>query len=63
MDEKPLPEKVSLTIHLSADVAKRLMATAEARKRSAADLAAELLDNNLPRLRADQSPKGKIPYM
>ena len=54
-------EKIPLTIHLSADVAKRLKLAAEARKRSAADLAADLLDRHLPRPQTG-GPKNSIPY-
>ena len=42
-------EKIPLTVYLSPDVAKRLKAAAEAQKRPAADLAADLLDRYLPR--------------
>ena len=49
MSEPQPPEKIPLTIYLSADVAGRLKLAAEARKRSAADLAADLLDHHLPR--------------
>ena len=55
-------EKIALTVHLSADVAKRLKAAAEAQKRSAADLAADLLDRYLPRLQTAGPQKGSIPY-
>ncbi len=49
MSEQRPTEKIPLTIYLSADVAGRLKLAAEARKRSAVDLAAELLDRHLPR--------------
>ena len=62
MADKPAPDKVPLTIYLSADVARRLMAMAESRKRPAADLAADLLDSNLPRTPSAGPQKGKIPY-
>lgn len=62
MAEKSIPEKLPLTIYLSADLAKRLMAAAEAQKRPATDLAADLLDRNLPRLQTGEPKKGKIPY-
>jgi predicted transcriptional regulator len=60
MAEKSTGDKYPLTIHLSADLAKRLMAAAEARKRTPADLAADLLDRNLPQVQA--GGKDKIPY-
>jgi hypothetical protein len=49
-----------LTIYLSADVAGRLKLAAEAQKRSAVDLVAELLDRYLPR--PQTGPKSNIPY-
>jgi hypothetical protein len=61
MSEQRPSDKIPLTIYLSADVANRLKLSAEARKRSAADLAADLLDRHLPRPQAD-GPKGSIPY-
>jgi len=54
-------DKIPLTLHLSADVARRLQLAAEARKRSAADVAAELLDRHLPRVPTGEQ-KGNIPY-
>jgi hypothetical protein len=62
MTEKSPTEKFPLTIHLSPDVAKRLMAAAETQKRPVAEVAADLLDRHLPRLPGSGSPKGKIPY-
>jgi hypothetical protein len=62
MAEKSSPEKFPLTIYLSPDVARRLQAVAEAQRQSPADLAADLLDRNLPRLPGSGSSKGKIPY-
>jgi hypothetical protein len=60
---QPSPgEKIALTVRLSADVAKRLKAAAEAQKRPAADLAADLLDRHLPRPPTGGQPKGVIPY-
>jgi hypothetical protein len=55
-------EKVPLTLHLSADLARRLMVAAETQRRPAADLAADLLDRYLPRLPAPGAKKGNIPY-
>jgi ribosome-binding protein aMBF1 (putative translation factor) len=52
--------KIRLTLELKADVARRLAMAAEARKCSAADLAAELLDRYLPR--QAEAKKGSIPY-
>jgi hypothetical protein len=63
MAEKSIADKYPLTIYLSADVAKRLMAVAESQKRTTADLAADLLDRNLPRLQPGGPTKGKIPYV
>ena len=54
-------EKISLTIYLSAEVAGRLKLAAEAQKRPAIDLVAELLDRHLPRPQA-AGPKSSIPY-
>jgi hypothetical protein len=54
-------EKISLTIYLSADVAGRLKLAAEAQKRPATDLVAELLDRHLPRPQAGGA-KSNIPY-
>ena len=42
-------EKIPLTIYLSADLAVRLKQVAEVQKRTPADMAAVLLDRNLPR--------------
>jgi hypothetical protein len=50
-----------LTIYLSADVAGRLKLAAEAQKRPAENLVAELLDRHLPRPQTG-SPKSNIPY-
>jgi hypothetical protein len=55
-------EMIPLTIQLSADVAKRLKLAAEAKRLSAADLVADLLDRHLPRLPAGGQPKANIPY-
>jgi hypothetical protein len=55
-------EKIPFTLHLSADVARRLMQAAETQKKPAADLAAELLDQFLPRAPAAGQKKGNIPY-
>jgi hypothetical protein len=54
-------DKISLTVYLSPDVAKRLKAAAEAQKRPAADLVADLLDRHLPRPTSGPT-KGNIPY-
>jgi hypothetical protein len=61
MSEHRPSEKIPLTIYLSPDVAQRLKLAAEARKRPAADLVAELLDRHLPRPQSGGS-KGNIPY-
>ena len=53
-------EKIALTIYLSADVAGRLKLAAEAQKRPAIDLVAELLDRHLPR--PQTGPKSAIAY-
>ena len=52
--------KFPLTIHMDADIAKRLAVAAEAQKRPAEDLIVDMLDRSLPRLQ--DSSKGKIPY-
>jgi hypothetical protein len=62
MAQPPPDQKIALTIHLSPEVAKRLKAAAEAQKRSAADLVADLLDRHLPRLPTGPQSKGSIPY-
>jgi hypothetical protein len=60
---QPFPsDKISLTIQLSPDIAKRLKVAAEAQKRSAADLVANLLDRHLPRVQTGDQPKSSIPY-
>jgi late competence protein required for DNA uptake (superfamily II DNA/RNA helicase) len=61
MSEQRPAEKIPLTIYLSADMAARLNRAAEAQKRSAVDLAADLLDRHLPRPQTGV-PKGIIPY-
>jgi len=55
-------EKISLTVNLSPEVARRLKAASETQKRPAADLAADLLDRYLPRLQTAGQQKGSIPY-
>jgi hypothetical protein len=62
MAEQSTSGKYPLTIYLSADLAKRLMAAAETQKRTTADLVADLLDRNLPRVSPGGPAKGKIPY-
>ncbi len=62
MAEPSTTGKYPLTVYLSADVAKRLMAAAEAQRRTPADLAVDMLDRNLPRLPPAGTAKGKIPY-
>ena len=62
MTQPSAGEKIPLTVYLSPDVAKRLKAAAEAQKRPAADLAADLLDRHLPRPQTGPQPKGVIPY-
>jgi hypothetical protein len=55
-------EKAPLMLHLSPDVARRLMVAAETQRRTPADLAADLLDRYLPKLPAAGQKKGNIPY-
>jgi hypothetical protein len=62
MPEKPLADKIVLTLHLPADVAQRLKWASEAQKRPAAELAADLLDRYLPRTPPGGPKKGTIPY-
>jgi hypothetical protein len=62
MTQPTAGEKIPLTVNLSPEVARRLKAASEAQKRSAADLAADLLDRYLPRLPAAGQQKGSIPY-
>jgi predicted transcriptional regulator len=59
MAEQGPADKIPLTIHLSPEVARRLKAAAEALKRPATEVVADLLDRHLPRPSAQ---KGKIPY-
>ena len=54
-------DKILLTIYLPPDVANRLKLAAEAQKRSAVDLAADLLDRHLPRPWTG-GPKNSVPY-
>jgi predicted HicB family RNase H-like nuclease len=61
MTEPGNKNKFPLTLHMNADLAKRLAVAAEAQKRSAEDLVINLLERNLPRLQTGES-KGKIPY-
>jgi len=60
MPEPSPTGKIPLTLQLSPDLALRLKAAAEAQKRPASELVADLLDRHLPRAQA--SGKGKIPY-
>ncbi len=62
MTQPTTGEKIPVTLHLSADVAARLKMAAEVQNRSAADLAADLLDRHLPRPQAAGPKKGSIPY-
>ena len=62
MPEQRAGEKIPLTVYLSAEVAVRLKSAAEAQRRSAGDLAADLLDRYLPRPSAAGPKKGNIPY-
>ena len=62
MAEQKPGDRLPLTIYLTADVAQRLKVTADAQKRTAAELAAELLDRNLPRSSGGTAKKGIIPY-
>ena len=61
MSEQRPTDKIPLTIYLSADVANRLKLAAEAQKRLAIDLAADLLERHLPRPQPS-GPKRSIPY-
>ena len=63
MAEPSTGEKIPLTLYLSPTVAQRLKAAAEAQRRAAAEVAADLLDRYLPRLATGEQKKGKIPYM
>ena len=60
MPEQNTKGKFPLTIHMDADLAKRLAVTAEGQKRPAEDLVIDMLDRSLPQLLS--SGKGKIPY-
>ncbi len=62
MTQPTTGDKIPVTLHLSADVAARLKMAAEAQKRPAADLAAELLDRHLPRPQTGGPKRGSIPY-
>jgi len=61
MSEPRPPDKVPLTVLLSPDAAIRLKMFAEAQKRPAVELAAELIERHLPRPQTG-GPKKKIPY-
>ena len=61
MPEQDTKGKFPLTIHLDADLAKRLAVAAEAQKRQAEALVINILDRNLPRLDSGAG-KNKIPY-
>jgi hypothetical protein len=62
MAEQNASQRIPVTVQLSPAVAMRLKMAAEARKLSAADLAADLLDRYLPRLPSSEPKKGNIPY-
>lgn len=62
MPDKNSPEKIPLTLHLSADMAARLKVAAERQQQTAADVAIELLDRYLPRPSTAMPKKGSIPY-
>ena len=62
MSEPSTAGKIPLTLQLTADVAARLKLAAETQRRSAADLAADLLDRYLPRPPSGGPKKGSIPY-
>ena len=60
MPESRPTEKIPVTIYLSTEVAGRLKLAADAQKRSATELVADLLDRHLPR--PQSGPKSSIPY-
>jgi hypothetical protein len=62
MADKTAAETMPLTVHLSADLAKRLQAAAAAQKRPAAAVVIDLLERFLPRSQPGEPKKGKIPY-
>jgi hypothetical protein len=62
MPEPSPTDRIPLTLSLTVDVARRLKAAADAQKRSAGDIVADLLDRHLPRAQGEQK-KGKIPYV
>jgi hypothetical protein len=62
MSDKPAGGKLPLTILLSPEVARRLTMAAEAQRRSAAEVAADLLARHLPRAEEGGGKKGSIPY-
>lgn len=62
MPNKGPGEKTALTIYLPEDVAKRLKAAAERRRRAESHVALELLDAYLPRLESGEKKKPNIPY-
>jgi len=61
MAERSPADRLSLTLSLSVDVARRLAQAAEAQQRPVADVVLDLLDKHLPRADAG-GKKGKIPY-
>ncbi len=61
MTEPNAGGKIPLTLNLSPEVAARLKTAAERQRRSAADVAVELLERHLPRP-PSAGKQGGIPY-
>ena len=63
MASKGTGERIELSIHLPADVARRLQLAAEDQNRNASDVVVELLQRHLPHVQVgEKKKKGTIPY-
>jgi hypothetical protein len=62
MGEQPSRGRILLALHLSPELAARLKLAAETQRRSAGELAVDLLDRYLPRTPAEGVKKVNIPY-
>jgi hypothetical protein len=62
MSEKLPADRIRLTLDLPAELARRLELAAAARRRTAAELAIELLAQHLPRSEPGGPTKLNIPY-
>ena len=62
MADKISADKIPLTVHLPAGLAKRLQVVAAAQNRPAPAVVIDLLERYLPRPQSGDLKKGKIPY-